>query len=135
MIFFVNIVIPDTDDWDQEIWGTKETVQYKQQKESLIFKTNAIVCEWAVVAHLKDALFTYWTVMSSSWFQLITLWAFPVPETFKIWYGFCAILHEAFDVFLEAFISIIFLNLRYWTITINCHLCIFSAFSVFHFKS
>lgn len=111
MIFLVGIVVPDANDGNQGVAGAKESIKDEQKEESLILEAHAIVGEWAMMAHLEDAGFTYRAVMSSGRFKLIALGAFPIPKAVEVFHGLGAVLHEPFHVLLKALKSIIFLGL------------------------
>jgi len=66
--FLVDIVIPDTNDRDQEISSSNKGIKDEQQEESLVLKTNTIVDENAMTAHLENTSLADGAMMSSSWF-------------------------------------------------------------------
>ena len=53
VVVLVDVVIPNADDGDDHVARAYPRVQDEQQEESLVLKSNAIVREDAVVAHLE----------------------------------------------------------------------------------
>jgi len=72
----------------------------EQEEESLVFESDTVVGENAVVAHLEDALVAYGAMVSSSRLKVIALVAFTIPEASEISYCFRAVFHQSLDVLL-----------------------------------
>lgn len=100
VIVLIDVVIPDADNRDDHVGGTYPWVQDEQEEESLVFQSDTVVGENAVVAHLEDTLVAYGAMVSSSGLEVIAHVAFTIPEASEISYCFRAVFHKSLYVLL-----------------------------------
>lgn len=101
----------------------------------MVLETNAVVSEWAMVVHLENAAVANGAMVGPSWFKLVTRGALSIPEALEVCHGFCAVLHQSLDVFLESLEPIIFNFVCFISNVVDSNLSSLSMGSVLDFFS
>ena len=103
----------------------------------MVVEAHTIISKHAMMTHLEHAAVTDRAVVGSGWLEVVTLRAFSIPEALKISHGFGSVLHQSFDIFLEALIPII-LSYSFCAAfpgLFDLDLCLLAALSVFELLS